>query len=350
MAYAKKPAKHAFLTIAEDLKADRLRGVLLLYGREQYLIRWAVEQMAARYIEPAARFMDLAVLEQPQHTAAEIIQAAESFPFLSQRKIVWVKDFRPLTSDSNQMMSPTDAQELIGYLQQANENTLLVFSGEEVDPKKVLGKALLELARCYEFTALDRKDLQAFITKRFRMAGAEIGLAEVRYLMDSTGYFNRDSQYDLYQLQQDIGKVVAHAQGQRICQQDIEATVCSDRDTFVFNMLDGILAGRKDQALTLATNILSGEESLYRTLGAMASQFEMLLSVKEMLLDGLSLGEISKALGANEFRIKKLIPYARRMETKQIRTMLTNLYEIDRSIKTGLLRPSLALELYIARV
>ena len=62
--------------------------------------------------------------------------------------------------------------------------------------------------------------------------------------------------------------------------QDIEAAVCGDMETFVFDMLDGISSGQKDKAYRILYNMLHSGSDVFSVIGAIVSQFEMMLSVK----------------------------------------------------------------------
>jgi DNA polymerase-3 subunit delta len=93
----------------------------------------------------------------------------------------------------------------------------------------------------------------------------------------------------------------------------------------------------------------SGSDA-FSIIGAIVSQFEMMLSVKQMREEGLDLGAIHKKLGGSEFRIKKMLPYASRYSVDKLKQILSSIYEVDRNIKTGLLDPQLALEMFIAGI
>ncbi|HZK01626.1 MAG TPA: hypothetical protein VFC96_02065, partial [Anaerovoracaceae bacterium] len=51
--YQKQIKEHAFKKIQRDIKKDDLGNPLLLFGEEQYLIKWAIGEIISRYVEPA---------------------------------------------------------------------------------------------------------------------------------------------------------------------------------------------------------------------------------------------------------------------------------------------------------
>ena len=96
----KKPVKHSFKVFSEHLKNETFEKVLLMYGVEQYLVKWAVETLVKKYVNPATTSMDYVLLEGEETSCSRIIEAAETFSMFSARRIVWVRNFKPLLSDS----------------------------------------------------------------------------------------------------------------------------------------------------------------------------------------------------------------------------------------------------------
>ena len=60
--------------------------------------------------------------------------------------------------------------------------------------------------------------------------------------------------------------------------------------------------------------------------------------------------KIAKTLKVNGYRVKKAMSAADKLSYKRLRSILNQLYETDRNIKTGVMEQSLALELLIGRM
>lgn len=342
--------KHAFKVFSGDIKSDNINKVNLMYGREQYLVRWAVETIVSRYVNSAVRAMDYVILDGEEATVDRIIESCETFSMFSEKRVVWVRDFKPLTSDSPKGYAKADLQRLAEYIENTSEGTCLIFSSEEIKAKAIVTSALKKYGKSYDFDTLDKSDLMSFAGKRFRVAGLEISNSGMRTLIDVTGYYNRESDYRLFNLENDIGKIISHCDGGRITEEDIVRCVSGDSDTFVFDMLDGISSGHKDRAFSIIHNILGNGGDVYSVIGAIVSQFELMLSVKQMRENGMNPSEITRKLGASEYRIKKLMPHVNRYSVDKLKKALSSAYEMDRNIKTGLLDQQLALELFAAGI
>lgn len=347
----KRPEKeHAFQTISKDIKEDKVGPVIAIFGREQYLVNWACEQIVNKYINPACKDMDLTVLEGEKINIDLIKEACETFTMMSDKKIVVVKDFTIFEGKKMKGFTENQENELIDYIKIVPEGCILIITANSADKRKKLFKVISESGQTYDFKALNDKDLKLFVEKRFRLAGKVTKPSIINEFVHSSGYFNKESNYTLYNLENDIRKIIAYSEGEEILLSDVLATVSGNIETSIFAMLDAISIGRKDEAYILLNSLLSSGESVYMVLSLIASQFETILEVKEMLEEGKNQKQIQGILKIHEFRIKKAMSFAGRYSVSNLRKILTKVYEIDRSIKTGVLEQNLALELFIAKI
>ena len=347
--YRKAAVKHSFKVFSENLKTGNIEKVILMHGVEQYLVKWAVETLVKKYVNPAVKSMDYVLLDDDA-SCSQVMEAAETFTMFSERRIVWVRDFKPLTGDSPRGYNKEEIKELADYLQSSNDNTILIFSAEEIKASAVLITAIKKAGQVYDFAPIDKPDLVSFARKRFNVAGIDVTPAAVNALIDATGYYHKESDYRLFHFENDIQKIIAHSDGMRVTEKDIMETVSGDMDTFVFDMLDAISNHQKEKAFSVLYNMMHGGSDAFSIIGAIVSQFEMMLSVKQMREEGLDLAAIRKKLGGSEFRIKKMLPYVNKFTVTKLKETLSAIYQVDRNIKTGLLEPQLALEMFIAGI
>lgn len=345
--------KHAFRQFSEDLKAGNIPGVVLLCGFEQYLARWAAGQLTEHFTEEASRSLDYLELqadEMPKETVVQaIIDACETFPMLSERKVVVVRNLKALGNEDPKVLLQEDRNELIRYLGEVPGHALLIFLAGEIETGKSLPKAIRQNGKIYQFDRLPRPDLLAFARKRIRGAGLAIRDRVLSDLIEETGYYNKDSIYDLYAFENDLRKLAAYAEGE-IRPEDVAEAVHGDENSFVFDLLDSISAGRRDKAFALLYNILTDENDAMGLIALITSQFEIMLSVKQMREDGVGIQDMGKRMGVNEFRIRKMMPHVQKFSVDKLKEILGSAYQLEKQIKTSLLRPRMALELFIAGI
>jgi len=344
--------QHAYRTFFDDLAKDRIYGPVLIYGKERYLSDWAVRELKKKYVNEAAGTFDMSLIDMEdldgRDPVREIITGCDTISMFSPVRLVIVRSCDRLLAGSDRNADSASVDELIRYIKEMPQDVILVFRADSANMKLKLSKAIRDHGRVYDMETLERRELRSFAAKRIRDRGGVIGQRELEYFIDSTGYFNRDSSYDLYALASDAEKLAALADGGEVTSGMIDDCVAGDADRYIFTLLDHISAGRKDKALEYFRNIIRDEE-FFRVLASAITQFELMLSVKQMDDRGISVGLMQKKLGIkSDFRVRKALQSAGRYRVRDLKILLSGLYQIDRSVKTGAMPAELAMELFIA--
>ncbi|MCI8609219.1 MAG: DNA polymerase III subunit delta [Firmicutes bacterium] len=348
--YKKERKEHAFQAFSKDIKEDKIPAVLFLYGEEGYLIRWAVETLVRRYVNPALAALDYVHFRGEGEDTDGVLTACDTFSMMSERRVVWAEDFMPLKSANAKGFTKESLNRLEDYLLGPNDGTIFVLSCEEPEAKSELTKLLKKKAKCYHFTQLDRSALSGFINKRFTVAGVVPSKDVIHTIIDQSGYFNKETGYRIFHLVTDIEKIIAYCQGEQITVDAVSQVLNGDMDTFIFNLLDAVSDHQKEKAFTMLYHILQSGRDVYGIVAMLINQFELLLEVAELKKEGMNLSQITAMLQSSEFRIKKAMAFTEKFTVEKLKNVLTQLYEVDRNIKTGLLDQNLALEMLIGRI
>lgn len=346
--------EHAFQTIGKDLKAGNIKSPVLLCGEEQYLVHWAAELLVKKYVNQATATLDFTKLDPEGITVEKIRESCETLCMLSEKRVVLVPEFPPALGEKLKGFSESDEKDLTQYFEELPDTCMLIITAGPPDSKKRkksrIQTAVSHCGTVYDFGPLSGAQLRSFIMKRFKASGKVCRNSVIDMLIQDSGYGNKEIDYNLYNLENDIRKIIAHSNGDEIVSSDVALTISTNLETNVFAMLDAISRNRKDEAYRLLHNLLTGGESIYGLLALITSQLELILEVKEMREEGLGLSQIHKLLGIHEFRIKKAMSVTEKYSLDGLKRILSKAYEIDGNIKTGLLDQTLALELFIAEI
>ncbi|MBR2548153.1 MAG: hypothetical protein IKF07_08185 [Eubacterium sp.] len=379
MAYAAKKTEKGYKSFLGDLKSGDIAPFVLLYGREQFLVDWAVKALRDKYVNKATEVMDYQTLD-PDTDADSLIAAVQTLPMMSERRVVVARDLPVLSSSKARGFTSDDIDRLTDLISKSGSQTndpspslfgsalqdedssgslfgstggtLCILSSEEVDGRGKLVKALKKYGSVYELDSLSPDELQAFAAKRFHAAGLKIGRQEMNFLLRETGYGNRDSEYRLFNFDNDIKKIIACTDGQYVTQEAIAETVIGDSDTFIFDLLDGISGNDKSRAFEiLGSRLAKDQYEAMSVTGAICSQIEIMYQARELSTRGhMSSSQIASYTGQNEYRVRKALSYASRYSLDKLRSMLENIYDVNKNIVSGLMEPRLALEMFIAAI
>ena len=349
MAYNNMKTEHAFQTFHKDLKLGIFPEVIFMHGEEEYLIQWAANSLADKFVDKGMRDIDF-VKASESEDVDELLAMCDTFSMLSERRIIWAKDYAPLLKKNSKGFGEAELEKLVNYVNSPNPQSILILSASNPDDASQLTKYLKKECKTYAFDRLDRPQLNGFAEKRFRAAGTNIEKSVLKYLIDETGYFNRETEYTIFNLENDIKKIIAYNETGNISVQDIDQTLKGDLDKFAFDFLDAVTSGRKDNAFRILNNILGNGGEVFSILGLLVNQFELILETKEMSEFTRDSVKMAETLKMNPYRVKKALAYADKLDKKKIQSTLSQLYEIDRNIKTGMMEQNLALELLIGRI
>lgn len=345
--------EHAFVTVEKDLKAGNIPRVVLLCGKEEYLIQWYTEALIKKYVSDASRALDFVTLQGEALTFEKICESLETVSLMSERKVVLVPDFLPAGGKALKGFPESDVKKLIDYFKDIPDESLLILTVHEDEEYKSRSNkvktAVGKNGKVYDFRPLNDRLLRSFIEKRFRTAAKAYMPSVINTIISVSGYGNKAIEYSLYNLENDLKKIIAYSDGE-ITEADIHAVLSVSPENNVFAMLDAIGKNRKDEAFRLLHNLLISGTPIFNLVRMITNQLELILSVKEMKELGMSLVEMQKRLGIHQFRVKKTAALSGQYSREHLRQILASAYEIDENIKTGLLDGELALEFFIAKI
>ncbi len=323
---------------------DQLKRVVLLSGQESYLIDWSIRMLVDRYVNPACKDFDFIKFNGLTASFEEIRNCCETLPMFSERKIVVVEKLKCLEAESE------DEKKWSAYFKEIPDFSLMILVNESVDGRRKITKIINEIGKTYEFNQLPEEFLKKFISKQLKLRGKTAKSQVISDFIADSGYYDKNTNYTLYNLDNDLTKVVAHATGDEILKDDVNQTLSGNIERDIFAMMDNLGRGNKGSAFQMLSHLFLYGENEYKILGLICSQFETVTMIKEMQEEGKSFSEISTNLGLNPYRIKILHGLSEKYTLSHLKTILGDAYRVDRRIKTGMLDKNLALELFIADI
>ena len=339
----------------KDLKRRDFHNVVFLHGRESFLLRWAADALCKAFAGAEFRDENVREFDGDSVSMDEIISMAKTPSMFPGERVLIVRNLPWLCKRTPDSTIKGEGARLLDYAGQADHGSLLVLT---LDPDfadtgrlTAYGGKIQKAASSYEFNALTKPELRAFISKRVKKAGKYIGSRQMEYLIDLSGYLNRDSAYTLDELDNDLRKILLAAEGDEITTPLIEDLLIGDSDRFVFSLVDVLMAGNKSRAMQMTENILSSDDgNSMQILALLTSQFEMMYDALAMERKGVLVSGMVKALGVNQYRFRKAYAAAGKFRREHLKELLISLYNFDKQIKTGDIDKDTALELFILQV
>lgn len=278
-------------------------------------------------------------------SAAEVINAVSSYPFLADRRLVIVKGLLAWLTRKGAGETGKKQLELLESALPtlpAHARLLLVEPQKLPENNKIV-KLAQNHANGYEKCFVSPKDTTSWIIKRAKEAyGVEIEPRAAVALASVTGP-------DLRAADSEIDKLALYSGGAVITEKDVAALTAYVAEATLFEMVDALAEGRAKAAVSLIHTLMGAQkEEPLAIYGMIVRQFRLLLLAREYLAGGGSPGNLAAALNIHSYSAQKLAKQSRAFNVTQLEKIYRALLETDVKIKTGRIKPELALDLLVS--
>ncbi len=194
-----------------------------------------------------------------------------------------------------------------------------------------------------EFKLLSDNDLINWLKKQASENKANISQEALKKLVTYIGS-------DLWQLNNELNKLMSYKVGQSINEDDIDLLVKSKIDTDIFKTLDALAKRDKKTAFRLLHEHLEqGENEIY-LFSMFVYQIRVLLKLKDLIEKGTPFYNLPKLSGLHPFVVKKSSEQLKNFGFEQLKGIYKYLLKIELGLKKGRLDGSAALDLLVAEI
>ena len=319
--------------LLEDIKNRQFRQVYLLYGQEAYLKNQYRDKLKEALVQDGDT-MNFTVFKGKNSNPGEIIDLAETMPFLAERRVILIEDSGFFKKGGEQ---------LADYLKEPASTVCILFSESEVDKRNKLFKAVKDNGCAVEFATEDETTLKRWVLGRIKKENKVISSASLDFFLQKTGS-------DMENISREMEKLFCYTlKKDTITEEDIEAVCTHQVTSQIFDMVESIAMGRQQQALKLYYDLLALKEPPMRILFLIGRQFNLLLQVKELKAKGCDNRKIGEKTGLHSFIAGKYVSQAARFKKEELREALEACVSTDEAVKSGRLNDTMGVELLIVR-
>ena len=315
----------------EDVASGNFKPCYLIYGEEAYL-RLQNRDKLVKALGGTGSSMNFNRYQGDKISPAEIIDMAETMPFLAERRAILVEDSG---------FFDDGCPELADYLKAPSETTVFIFVETKVDKRKDMYKAVSKKGFEMECVVQDEDMLKRWIRSKFSSEGKEISPRAQAFFLDRVGT-------DMANIATEIEKLVCYCIDRKdITEEDIDAVCANYLTGRIFAMTDAIAAGDQKRAMELYYDLLALKEPPAKILALITSQFNIMLQVKEMTENHHSTADIASAVKRPPFVIGKYQNWAAHYSYSQLKDALDMCASNDEAVKKGKLDYKISVEMVI---
>jgi DNA polymerase-3 subunit delta len=312
-----------------------LKPAYLLTGSDRPKVTRAVRRLRDRIGDDATE-----VLSAHEASGADVAAACNALGlFASERRLVVV--------ESVDAWKAADAGPVVDYLGSPSPETVLALVGEAIKNDAPLAKAVAKVGELLVYDLPkrgSRADIPGWVARQFAAAGVKVEATVCRLLVELVGD-------DLNELEGEVEKLVAWANGEPIGEHEVELLVAPRAESPPFALTDSW--GRRDVGGVLAASerLLSragvpARDALPRVVGVLTSHVTRVAECQALGAAGVPARQAADQMKKSRFYVEKLYEQASNFTPDELRDAIVRLARLDHALKGG---SRLAGELEFAR-
>jgi DNA polymerase-3 subunit delta len=325
-------------TLKNQLKNNELKNLYLFFGKEHYLKTLYKNRVKTHLLGEAEDLMNYNYLEGKHVKASDIIDLADTLPFLKDIRLIIVENselFKSGKKDESDKMS--------AYLESLPDYTYIVFIEEEIDKRNKLYKTVQRQGDAVEFNTLSEKEIIQYLGITAKKNQKNLSVEVANYFIQTVGT-------DMQTVEIEFEKLLSYVLNDSIITKEAIDAVCSSHiENKIFEMMNAIGEKKPSKALRLYHDLLTLKEPPLRILFMLVRQFRILLQVKTLVGSGMNDFSIANKLGLRKFIVDQSIRQVRHFSEEDLKKALFDCLEYEVFIKTGKMEDQLSVEMIILK-
>lgn len=319
----------------QSAKANRFAPIYLFHGEEDFLIDEALQLIITKVLDEGTKGFNLDVVYGSKVEAKDVVAHASSFPMMSGKRVVVVKEFEKLAT--------TDvAKDVIGaYINNPLESTILILVSHDPDFRKKPFTDLKKKAELVDCKPLWDNQVPAWISDRVKSQGREINAEACRLIQAYVGNSLRSLQNELDKLTVFIGD------RKKFTVDDVAAVVGATKGYTIFELQNAI--GRRDakEAIKILERMLENGQNPQMIIVMLTRFFTQLWKLTDARVRRMPGQEISREIGVPPYYVKQYLEFSTNFDVAQIEQGFKALLEADTTLKSTSRDSRLVLDLLI---
>lgn len=294
--------------------SDITDNIFLIEGDDAYFRNGAVDLLKNAFVtQPELNFSSYEG-EYVLSNCGEFVSALTAYPFMSEKRMVLVKEFYPKADFIE--------KHLAVYFQNPLIETLFVITNSK-------NSDVLKKQPNICFVDCDKADIDILC----RWIVAETSKNGIRMISMDAEKLVEYCLRDMTKISNETRKLIDYAKPKGvITEEDVNLLVSKDTEYQIYEMTDFIGKKRYDQALNTIKDMTAKGEPPQRLIISIYNYFRRLLHVALSDLDN---AELAKVLGIKEYAVKKTREQAKAFKKKSLKTAVDFLTNCDFNAKAG---------------
>ena len=303
-------------------------NIYLFIGEEYYLIRSRINKIIK---DSNAGEYNATKYDLEEVNVSEAIQDAQTLPFMSDSKVVVIKNPIFLTSQKGDVSQNVNS--FIKYLLNPAPTCTLIIDAFnlKLDERKDVVKKLKKVAIFKECKAMTNVEFKGWLRRKLEINGIKISNEAIDAFYERAGN-------NLENAENEADKLISYVDlTKEVTTEDVLKLVIKEMDTNVFSLSNAIIAKDKEKSLNVYNDLLLSGQDPVTLLSLSSRALRESYLVQLLLQENYSQGEIAREMRVSNGKAYYLMKNAKSLVKENVEYFIHRFAELDYKIKRGMI-------------
>lgn len=316
------------------------KQIYLFHGPDTFIIKSKTNQTISKFDVDE---FNITVYDAEESNVKNAINDAQTIPFMSEKKIIIIKNCYFLTNEKIKKEIKHDLDALSRYIENPVEETILILTAPylKLDERKAITKIVKNKANIIKCEPMKQVDLASWVRR-------QLGKNNIKIERPALEDFLKRVEHNTEVAVTEMKKLILYADDMNFVDlETIKRVITKNVEDNVYEITNNILENKQSKALEIYNDLVQHSEDPLRILGILVNKYREILHVKLLLKDNKDQAAIAKYYRCSSGRAYYMIKNAKSVNMNTVKKHLRKLEEIDYKIKTGQIDKKIGLELFI---
>ena len=325
----------------KEIEKGNIKNGYVFCGLDEELIKDGINLIIKKEVDEQLSDLNLIKIDGTNTNFDTIMNACETMPFMSEKKVVIVyrANFLQDKSDSTGTKIYNDIKR---YVEDMPPYTILImyYLCKDKRDKPNKNKKLTPLSKFLSVVYCDKLKRDRYIKKIsdiFKEKGKQIERVELMYFCDKV-----QNNFDI--IKREADKIISYCEGRDIKKSDIDLLITSSNEDDIFDLVELIAQRKIDKAIDIMKEILYKSDQHILMISAIEKHFSRLYGIKIGMLQGKRVEQFISEFRLPEFVCQKLMVQSNRFTERQLIELIKLCVMTERNLKSSGLDKTMEME------
>lgn len=331
-------------TFEKNLEKGDLGNCYLFCGIDELLIKENIRALIKKVINP--NFMDLNYMKfdgSSLESFDPVINACETLPFMSEKKVVLVYRASFFGEDKNKLS--TEFKTIHSYLKNLPKYCILIFYYVFKSKRDKPGRKIYSVDKDICVVKADKvkgKQLENKVQEFFYERGKDIKKLDLRI------FCSLMNENNLSIIENEVEKLCCYTYGKNIEREDMKKMFLRSGDEDIFDLVNAISDKKIKDALYMLNELMYKGYKISYILSMVERQFNLLFKIKICLEERITKEEIMKELSIkSEYGYSIMVKQSKKFTISQLKRAVVLCLNTEKRIKSLSIDEKTEMELLI---